>query len=86
MAKKTQGFIFHIAAIKFALKLGEKTQTFKNMNARYPNPVLSICAQHKMHSDAYYECYVRAMSMTLYHPTGNPCYGFVSVLTAISNK
>lgn len=57
-------------ALQLVVKLVEKTKTMKNINARFANVPLPPCKNLKFNSDKYFECYVRNMGMTLYHPTG----------------
>ncbi|CAG7827285.1 unnamed protein product [Allacma fusca] len=56
--------------IEMVLDLVEKTKAFKNLNARLPADSLIGCEEHTFRSRAYWECYVRHMAMTLYHPVG----------------
>ena len=56
--------------MQFSLDLIEKTETFKKLNATLTEGPLLGCEQHKFRSPAYWECYVRHMVATLYHPVG----------------
>ena len=43
---------------------------FKKLNARLPADPLLGCESHKFRSPEYWECYIRHMGATLYHPVG----------------
>ena len=59
-----------ISGIQFALDIVEKTGVFKNLNGRLSSDPLLGCEHHEFRSGPYWECYVRHMGATLYHPTG----------------
>ncbi|CAG7654424.1 unnamed protein product, partial [Allacma fusca] len=59
-----------VEGIKFSLKLVENTTTFQRLNARHPPDIAFGCEEYEFRSDAYWECYIRTFSFTLYHPTG----------------
>lgn len=46
----------------------EKTQVFRDNDGEAWRPVLNVCDTLGADSDAYWQCYVRYMSTTLYHP------------------
>lgn len=52
-----------------------KTKVFRDHNIEAVPLLISECAQFTKDSDEYYECYVRYMSNTLYHPTGTAKMG-----------
>lgn len=55
-------------AVKFAMKMVETTKSFLELNATYTNGHLDECKEHKFRSDKYWECYLRHVSFTMYHP------------------
>lgn len=59
-----------IEGAKFALKIAEGTKVFKQFGSRIHRIPLPNCKQHKFLSDAYIECHIRTISMTIYHPVG----------------
>lgn len=63
----------------------EKTNAFKRHNGRAYSPKLSACDALASDSDEYWECYVRYMSSTLYHPTGTTPMGPLASEGAVVN-
>lgn len=57
--------------IKIVMKMAEETNTFKTIDAKFGEKHFPGCEQHALKSDAYYECYVRHLGMTLYHRKDN---------------
>lgn len=55
-------------AVKFILKLIEETKAFQEVNAQYTPVPIDECKMHKFKSDKYWECYLRHISNTMYHP------------------
>lgn len=53
----------------------EKTEAFKAHQGRFYRPKLPACDSLETDSDAYWTCYVRYLSTTLYHPTGTTAMG-----------
>lgn len=51
------------------------TKVFRDHNIEAVPLLISECDQFVKESDEYYECYVRYMSNTLYHPTGTAKMG-----------
>ncbi|KAL5020206.1 hypothetical protein ScPMuIL_003098 [Solemya velum] len=53
------------------LKRFVETKAMKAIGARMSDSKkpLSFCAQHKYATDAYWECYARHLSLTVYHPS-----------------
>ncbi|EDW51050.1 GM12028 [Drosophila sechellia] len=58
-----------VEGAKIALRVAE-AQVFKQFGSRLWCKPLPNCKQHKFLSDAYLECHVRTISMTIYHPCG----------------
>ncbi|GJQ78164.1 hypothetical protein Trydic_g2496 [Trypoxylus dichotomus] len=58
-----------IASIRFALKLAQSEGFRKYDSKLYEVPVPG-CERHRFNSDAYWECAVRALSVTLHHQVG----------------
>jgi len=57
-----------IGGIRIWEKLTQ-TQTFKELGVDANQLKVSFCSQHKFRSDAFWECYIRHTSTTIYHPT-----------------
>ena len=47
-----------------------ETPTMKSLGANIDQSKLSFCSQHVFRSDAYWECYVRYLAVTVYHHCG----------------
>ncbi|WAR23418.1 DHGL-like protein [Mya arenaria] len=45
-----------------------ETDTFKNVGVDTSKTKISFCSQFEYRSDAYWECYIRHISTTEYHP------------------
>ena len=58
-----------VEAAKFAHRLSQ-TATMRSIGARPNSNVIRECAEHGMHTDAYWRCQARHYTMTIYHPTG----------------
>jgi choline dehydrogenase len=61
--------------VKFIVNLYEKTVTYKKLNARLVSNPLPGCEAFKIKSDEYYECYIRHLTLTLYHPSSTVAMG-----------
>lgn len=59
-----------IEGAKIALKVAEDTKVFKQFGSRIHRIPFPNCKQFKFMSDAYIECQIRTISMTIYHPVG----------------
>lgn len=63
--------ISDVEDLKAGLKLWEKfieTPSMQKLNVRVDQAKLSHCSQHNFRSDEYWECYIRHMAVTGYHP------------------
>ncbi|KAL7643299.1 UNVERIFIED_CONTAM: hypothetical protein RMT77_006591 [Armadillidium vulgare] len=59
-----------IDAGKFALKLVEESQAFKEINAKYHFVPIPTCPDAVPPSDEFFECYMRYFSVVLHHLSG----------------
>jgi len=57
-----------VEGVKMGLKIYENTTAFGRLGARLVSTKLPGCEQHELRSDAYWECYVRHYTLTVYHP------------------
>lgn len=48
----------------------EQTQAFRRINATLLRPMLSGCSSHMFDSDSFWECYVRHVTLSVYHYSG----------------
>jgi len=64
-----------VAGLKLAQKLME-TEAFKKAGTEFFGP-LPYCSHLDFCSDEYWECYVRHMAFTIYHPVGTAAMGTV---------
>jgi len=55
---------------KLSVELVENTTTFQKLGARLMPHSLPGCESFPFKSDAYYECFARSLSLTMYHPVG----------------
>lgn len=58
-----------IKAIKFIHKL-ENTDIFKSLGIEIKDVNIKGCSNHVYDTDSYWDCYIRHMGMTIYHPVG----------------
>ncbi|XP_020290746.1 glucose dehydrogenase [FAD, quinone] [Pseudomyrmex gracilis] len=58
-----------VEGAKLAIKVNE-AKVFKQFNSRIHRIKLPGCKHLKFGSDAYWECHIRHISMTIYHPVG----------------
>ncbi|XP_046326621.2 alcohol dehydrogenase [acceptor]-like [Haliotis rufescens] len=47
-----------------------KTNAFRQIGAKLENAPLSVCIHLKFDSDAYWECYIRGLTVSASHPSG----------------
>ncbi|XP_050316274.1 glucose dehydrogenase [FAD, quinone]-like isoform X2 [Anthonomus grandis grandis] len=47
-----------------------KTKEFQELGAEFNNLVLPECAMNKFNTKSYWECYIRHLTITAYHPVG----------------
>ncbi|ODM99903.1 Glucose dehydrogenase [FAD, quinone] [Orchesella cincta] len=57
-----------IEAIKIGVNIYENTTAFGKLGAKLVSTKLPGCEKHEFRSDAYWECYVRHFTLTVYHP------------------
>ncbi|WAR10835.1 DHGL-like protein [Mya arenaria] len=46
-----------------------QTRPYQNMGLKEDEHKMSFCSQHEFRSNAYWECYIRHVAITTYHPT-----------------
>lgn len=73
-----------IKAIRKALEY-KNTKAFKAMNAEVYWPSIEACDKFKRESDEHLECFVRHLSMTIFHYTGTCKMGSLNDKTAVVN-
>ena len=67
-----------IQAIQIILKKIEETPELKKFGFELPTELLPMCQNFDTYkSDEYWECFVRHLTMTMYHPTGTCAMGKV---------
>ena len=71
-----------IAGIRIWEKLME-TPTMKRLGVKIEQTKVSICSQHEFRSDAYWECYMKHVTVHAYHPTGTCKMGAVRDPSAV---
>ncbi|XP_035704716.1 glucose dehydrogenase [FAD, quinone] isoform X2 [Folsomia candida] len=59
-----------IEGIKFSIKLVEETKSFKRLNAELFDLKFPGCEDFEPRSDLYWECFIRNVGFSLYHPVG----------------
>ncbi|ODM90564.1 Glucose dehydrogenase [FAD, quinone] [Orchesella cincta] len=62
-------------AVKFIVGLYEQTKTYRELGAKLASNPFPGCEQVAFKSDAYFECYIRHLTMTIYHPSGTCAMG-----------
>lgn len=63
-----------VEGAKIAIRVAE-AKVFKQFGSRIHRIPFPNCKQHKYLSDAYLECHIRTISMTIYHPVGTTKMG-----------
>ena len=53
----------------------EKSKLFQSIGVKHSPISLPTCANVPFRSDAYWECYLRHLTLTLYHPSGTCAMG-----------
>ncbi|CAL7944275.1 unnamed protein product [Xylocopa violacea] len=71
-----------VEGAKAAVRISE-AQVFKQFGTRMHKTKLPGCKHLKLASDAYWECHIRHISMTIYHPVGTTKMGPPSDPTAV---
>lgn len=61
-----------------AVQLIENSTLFQSVGAKLSLNPLPPCANIQIRSDAYWECYLRHLTLTLFHPSGTCAMGKVS--------
>lgn len=72
--------------MKFAVNLVENTKTFQAFDARLIETPFPGCEEHTLKSDAYYECYARHFSQTIWHFSGTCAMGKKGSKDAVVNS
>ncbi|CAL4085630.1 unnamed protein product, partial [Meganyctiphanes norvegica] len=67
-----------IQGIKFALKIGNTAAMKNDFQARFNSKLLPGCKHHTPWSDKYWECFIRHMASSTYHPAGTCKMGPIS--------
>ncbi len=71
-----------IEGTKMALALA-KTEAFQNIGTKFYSAKFPGCETHPLWTDAYWECFIRHFSSTIYHPAGTCKMGPSSDPTAV---
>lgn len=64
-----------VKGLQLSVKLYENTTSMQRLDAHLPRRSLPGCEHHKFNSPEYYECYIRTVTLTLYHPTSTCTMG-----------
>ena len=75
-----------VDAIIRGVRIWEKyilSPTMQNLGANFDGVNLSFCKQHEFRSDAYWECFIRHLATTVYHPAGTCKMGSVGDKTTV---
>ena len=60
-----------------------QTQAFRSLGVRIEDTQISSCSQYKFRSDAYWDCFIRHIATTSYHPCCTVKMGATSDPTAV---
>ena len=71
-----------IAGIRIWEKIME-TPTMKNLGVQISRSKVSFCSQHDFRSDAFWECFIRHVTVHSLHPTGTCKMGTVNDPTSV---
>ncbi|XP_044254777.1 glucose dehydrogenase [FAD, quinone]-like isoform X2 [Tribolium madens] len=72
-----------IEGINFVIKL-TKAQAFQDINATLID--IPICQEYEKYSKSFWNCAIRHMSMTMYHPCGTTAMGPNSTTAVVDNQ
>lgn len=61
----------------------DRTPTFKAHNAELIKLNITECNKHRYRSDAYWQCYLKYMTTTIYHPLGTNKMGNITDMSAV---
>jgi len=64
-----------LEGIKTSLRLVENTKAFQGLNASMSTVPFPGCESHAHRSDAYWKCFIKSYSLTVYHPCGTCAMG-----------
>ena len=76
----------HVQHLFTGIRIGQKlfkTEAFKKVGFKPLRRVHPGCKQHEYDSDAYWDCYVRHNSLTVYHSSGTCKMGASEDKTAV---
>ena len=71
------------------VRLWEKlmqTPTFQSLGAKFEDTKISPCSEHQFRSDAYWDCFIRHIATTSYHPCCTVKMGAVSNPSAVVDQ
>ncbi|ODN02670.1 Glucose dehydrogenase [FAD, quinone] [Orchesella cincta] len=74
---KVYDLVVMVDGVKKAIRLVENSTVFHDINARLTNEVLPGCETFRFRSDAYWECYVKTMSVSFGNVAGTAAMGSV---------
>ncbi|XP_014661849.1 PREDICTED: glucose dehydrogenase [FAD, quinone]-like [Priapulus caudatus] len=71
-----------VEGIKITVKFAE-TKAFQAIGAKLRDQIVPGCEKHAYKSDSYWDCTVRTVTATIYHPTGTCKMGAANDQTAV---
>lgn len=74
------------SGIKLTVDLIENSKTFQAFDTRLIDTPFPGCEKYKIRSDAYYECYARHWSQTIWHYSGTCAMGKQGSKDAVLNS